>query len=140
VLYWLALASTPQVPNAHLPLAAVSAELAVDRAVAVLQKHLARLHDLGDHPNRTLGFDHMLVTLLIAFHQPCDRTLRLSYINTGRPPGKYEFHCLGWVASGIMSAATMQTVLARRERERKQNRLRYKNKRAAQLAATKKSV
>jgi hypothetical protein len=64
----------------------------------------------------------------------------LSYINVGRAPGKYEFLCLGWVANGIMSAATMEIVLARRQREREQNRTRYRAKRAGQLAATKKSV
>ena len=64
-------------PNALPPLAGVDAELVGKDCVELLQKHLLRLHALGDHPNRTLGFDQMLVTLLLAFQQPCDRTLRL---------------------------------------------------------------
>ena len=42
----------------------------------------------------------------------------LSYLRTGQRPGVYEFHCLSWVARGVMSVATMQQVLARRQRER----------------------
>ena len=42
----------------------------------------------------------------------------LSYLRTGQRPGVYEFNCLSWVARGVMSLATMQQVLARRQRER----------------------
>ena len=61
----------------------------------------------------------------------------LSYIQTGQKPGKYEFHCLGWVARGNMSVETMQVVLARRQRERAQDKARYKTRRAAELSALK---
>ncbi len=44
--------------------------------VAFLQQHLLRLHQLYQHPNRTLHFDTVLVTLLMAFHQPISRSLR----------------------------------------------------------------
>ena len=42
----------------------------------------------------------------------------LTYLRTGQRPGVYEFHCLSWVARGVMTVADMQRVLARRQRER----------------------
>jgi hypothetical protein len=42
----------------------------------------------------------------------------LTYLRTGQRPGVYEFHCLSWVARGVMTVADMQRVLARRRRER----------------------
>ena len=91
-------------------------------------KCVAKFEHLFSHSRngvRTQFYVAMIMTLI-------------SYINTGRAPGKYEFHCLGWVANGIMSVATMQVVLARREHERKLNRLRYRKRRDGELDAAKK--
>ena len=59
----------------------------------------------------------------------------LNYIRTGQRPGVYEFRCLSWVARGIMSVATMQEVLARRQRERDQNKARRLKKQQLQNRA-----
>jgi len=59
----------------------------------------------------------------------------LSYLRTGQRPGVYEFHCLSWVARGVMSVATMQQVLARRQRERDLARARRLKKQAATTQA-----
>ena len=58
----------------------------------------------------------------------------LTYLRTGQRPSLYAFNCLGWVASGQMSAARAQEVLARRQRERDLERLRLAHKRAAKIA------
>jgi hypothetical protein len=44
--------------------------------VSFLQGHLARLHAIYQHPNRTLHLDTVLTTLLLAFHHPASRSLR----------------------------------------------------------------
>ena len=59
----------------------------------------------------------------------------LTYIRTGQRPGVYEFRCLAWVARGIMDVATMQEILALRQRERDQNKARRLKKLAAQNQA-----
>jgi hypothetical protein len=59
----------------------------------------------------------------------------LSYLRTGQRPGVYEFNCLCWVARGVMSVATMQRVLARRQRERDLAKARRLAKAAAQKQA-----
>jgi hypothetical protein len=56
----------------------------------------------------------------------------LTHLRTGQKPGVYEFNCLSWVASGIMSIEKMQEVLARRQRERDLNKARLARKQAAQ--------
>lgn len=45
--------------------------------VTLLQEHLRRLHAHGDHRNRTLHFDTLLVTLLLGFYESADRSLRM---------------------------------------------------------------
>ena len=86
---------------------------------------LSELAEVSRNGVRTQFYVAMIMTLI-------------SHINTGRAPGKYEFLCLGWVANGIMSVATMRVVPARREHERKLNRLRYRKRRDRELDAAKK--
>lgn len=59
----------------------------------------------------------------------------LSYLRTGQRPGVYEFNCLSWIARGIMSPATAQEVLARRQRERDLAKARRLKKQAAAAQA-----
>ncbi len=59
----------------------------------------------------------------------------LSYLRTGQRPGVYEFNCLCWVARGVMSVATMQEVLARRQRERDLAKARRQKKQLTQKPA-----
>jgi hypothetical protein len=59
----------------------------------------------------------------------------LTYIRTGQRPGVYEFHCLSWVARGIMTVEQMQKVLERRQRERDQNKARRLKKQTLQNQA-----
>ncbi len=59
----------------------------------------------------------------------------LTYLRTGRRPGVYEFHCLAWVARGVMTVADMQRVLARRNRERDLAKARRLAKAAAKTQA-----
>jgi IS4 transposase len=66
--------------------------------------------------------------------------LLLTYLRTGNRPGVYEFNCLSWIASGIGTVASMQRVLARRNRERAQARARYAAKQQQQQHASKKSI
>ncbi len=58
----------------------------------------------------------------------------LSYLRTGQRPGVYEFHCLSWVARGMMSVATMQEILAHRQRERDLAKARRLAKKQAALS------
>jgi len=88
-------------------------------------KCVARLEHLISHsPNGiTIQFYVAVIAVL------------LNYIRTGQRPGVYEFRCLSWVARGIMSVAAMQEVLARRQRERDQNKRRRLNKQQLQNRA-----
>lgn len=43
----------------------------------LLQDHLRTLRPQRAHPNRTLHYDQLLTTLLLAFYEPADRSLRL---------------------------------------------------------------
>lgn len=63
--------------------------------------------------------------------------LLLTYLRTGNRPGVYEFYCLAWIASGVGDLASMNRVLARRNREREQARARYAAKRAAAASQNK---
>jgi len=56
-------------------LAQVSSQLAGSCA-AVLQDHLARLRGVGDHPNRVLHYDQLLVAHLLGFYDSVVRSLR----------------------------------------------------------------
>ena len=42
----------------------------------MIQAHLRRLHDVYDHPNRTLRYDTVVAALLTAFYDPALRSLR----------------------------------------------------------------
>lgn len=44
--------------------------------LGVLQRHLTRLGATGDHPNRLLHLDNLVVALLYAFYNPTCRSLR----------------------------------------------------------------
>ncbi len=59
----------------------------------------------------------------------------LTYLRTGQRPGVYEFHCLSWVARGVMTVPDMQRVLARRQRERDLAKARRLAKQAAKTQA-----
>lgn len=59
----------------------------------------------------------------------------LTYLRTGQRPGVYEFHCLAWVARGVMTVPDMQRVLARRQRERDLAKARRLAKQAAKTQA-----
>lgn len=59
----------------------------------------------------------------------------LTYLRTGQRPGVYEFHCLSWVARGVMTVADMQRVLTRRQRERDLARRRRLARAAAKTQA-----
>jgi len=59
----------------------------------------------------------------------------LTYLRTGQRPGVYEFHCLAWVARGVMTVTDMQRVLARRQRERDLAKARRRAKAAAEKQA-----
>ena len=56
--------------------AIVKASLTAPTNLAVLQGHLARLRAAGDHPNRRLHLDNLVVALLYAFYNPTCRSLR----------------------------------------------------------------
>jgi hypothetical protein len=45
--------------------------------IGAIKEHLARLRAAGDHPNRTLHYDTVLVTLLLGFFNPTDNSLRM---------------------------------------------------------------
>jgi hypothetical protein len=83
-------------------------------------------------------FSHSPNGIAIQFYVAVIAVL-LSYLRTGRRPGLYEFRCLSWVARGAMSPATMQQVLARRQRQRDQERARRLRKQA-QTRATQKQA
>jgi len=82
-------------------------------------------------------FDHLISEnangIMIQFYVAVIAVM-LSYIRTGQRPGVYEFNCLSWVARGVMSVATMQEVLARRQRERDLAKARRLAKAAAAAA------
>jgi hypothetical protein len=59
--------------------------------------------------------------------------LLLTHLRTGRQPSLYAFNCLGLVASGQMSAATMQTIVDRRQRERDLEKARLAKKAAQKM-------
>lgn len=58
------------------PRSAGGAELALRRSRGLLEEHLARLAALPVHGNRTLGYDQLLLGLLLAFFEPMARSLR----------------------------------------------------------------
>ena len=59
----------------------------------------------------------------------------LMHLRTGRRPSVYAANCISMVASGIMTVATMLTILERREHERDLERARLARKRAAKTTA-----
>jgi hypothetical protein len=48
-----------------------------EELVSLLQEQLRTLHAHRDHPNRTLHYDTLLVTLLLGFYESADRSLRM---------------------------------------------------------------
>jgi IS4 transposase len=56
--------------------------------------------------------------------------LLLNHLRTGQQPSLYAFNCLALVASGQMSAATMQIIVGRRQGERELEKARLARKAA----------
>ena len=79
-------------------------------------------------------FSHNSNGIAIQLHVAVIAVL-LTYLRTGQRPGVYEFHCLSWVARGVMTVADMQRVLARRQRERDLAKARRLAKSAAKTQA-----
>jgi len=87
-------------------------------------KCVARVRHLFSHSPKGIATEFYVAVIMVL----------LTYLRTGQRPSLYAFNCLGWVASGQMSAARAQEVLARRQRERDLERLRLARKRAAKIA------
>lgn len=87
-------------------------------------KCIARVRHLFSHSPNGIATEFYVAVIMVL----------LTYLRTGQRPSIYAFNCLGWVASGQMSAARAQEVLARRQRERDLERLRLAHKRAAKIA------
>lgn len=59
------------------PVAQAADSIVGEQYVALLKDHLARLRDTNPHPNRTLHYDTVLVSLLLAFFNATDNSLRM---------------------------------------------------------------
>ena len=62
------------------------AELAGDKHVGVLQRHLRHLRDAYAHGNRKLFYDELVTAYLLAFFNPSARSLRTIEDLSGAPP------------------------------------------------------
>ena len=59
------------------PVAQAVDHLIGEEYIGVLKEHLARLRAASDHPNRTLHYDTVVVTLLMGFFNATDNSLRM---------------------------------------------------------------
>jgi hypothetical protein len=69
--------SPPRRGRKRRPVAQASDAIVGQEYVALLKDHLARLRAVNEHPNRTLHYDTVLVSLLLSFFNAADNSLRM---------------------------------------------------------------